>query len=118
MSASPGLDLPKLAALIKARAPLLLAIALIAAGLAFVVSLAQPHKYKASSVLLFGGIPRAEILGQGGAPDTSSAPQETTTATNLALASLDSIVANVKRRLGTPASLDELKNAVSIEGQG
>jgi Mrp family chromosome partitioning ATPase/capsular polysaccharide biosynthesis protein len=118
MSASPGLDLPKLVALIKARAPLLLAITLIAAGLAFVVSLTQPQKYKASSVLLFGGIPSAEILVQGGAPDSSSATQETTTATNLALASLDSIVADVKRRLGTPASLDELKNAISIQGQG
>ena len=39
-------------------------------------------------------------------------------ATNVALVSLDTVVVRVKRRLGTRATLDELKDAVDIEAQG
>jgi len=117
MSTSAGLDLPKLLALLKARAGLLIAMTLIAAGLAFIVSLGQAEKYKASAVLLFGGTPRAESLITGSA-DTSSSSATDTTATNIGLASLDTVVARVKQRLGTPASLTQLKDAMSIEAQG
>jgi Mrp family chromosome partitioning ATPase/capsular polysaccharide biosynthesis protein len=117
MSQSAGLDLPKLLALIKARAGLLAAITLVAAGLALVVSLAQSERYRATAVLLFGGTPRAESLVEGTSPDTSAAPEQTT-ATNVALASLDRVVVRVKRRLGSLATLEELKDAVDIEPQG
>ena len=65
MSATRGLDLPKLVSLIKARARLLVAITLNAAGLAFVVSLGQSEQFRATSVLLFGGAPQAEALVTG-----------------------------------------------------
>ena len=116
MSASGALDLPKLVALVKARAALLIGITLAATTLALIVSLSQPERYKATAVLLFGGTPQAEMLVEGGAPEEGDPEQ--TTATNIALASLDTVVSRVKRRLGTPASLEELKDAVDIEAQG
>jgi Mrp family chromosome partitioning ATPase/capsular polysaccharide biosynthesis protein len=117
MRGSAGLDLPKLLAIVKARASLLAAVTLLAAGLAFVVSLSQPDRYRATAVLLFGGTPRAEDLVEGGSLDTDAAPEQTT-ATNVALASLDTVVVRVKRRLGDRATLDELEGAVDIEAQG
>jgi Mrp family chromosome partitioning ATPase/capsular polysaccharide biosynthesis protein len=112
-----GMDLPKLLALVKARAGLLAAITLVAAGLALVVSLAQSDRYKATAVLLFGGTPRAESLIEGDTSETDEAPEQSS-ATNVALASLDRVVVRVKRRLRTSATLDELKDAVDIEAQG
>jgi Mrp family chromosome partitioning ATPase len=117
MSGSAGLDIPKILALVKARARLLTAVTLVAAGLALVVSLMQSERYEATAVLLFGGTPRAETLVEGVSPDTSAEPEQTT-ATNVALASLDNVVVRVKRRLGNRATLDELEDAVDIEAQG
>jgi Mrp family chromosome partitioning ATPase len=117
MSGSSGLDLSNLLALVKARAGLLAAITLIAAGLALVVSLAQSERYEATAVLLFGGTPQAETLIEGGSSDSDSDPEQST-ATNVALASLDSVAFRVKRRLRTDATVDELKDAVDIEAQG
>lgn len=117
MSRSAGLDLATLWALVKARAGLLTAVTLVAAGLALVVSLAQSDRYEATAVLLFGGTPRAESLIEGRSPDTDPAPEQSS-ATNVALASLDTVVVRVKRRLGTDATLDELKDSVEIQAQG
>ena len=111
------MDFPKFLALVRARAGLLAAITLAAAVLALVVSLAQSERYKATAVLLFGGTPRAETLVEGTSPDTGATPEQTT-ATNVALASLDTVVVRVKRRLGSRATLEELKDAVDIEAQG
>jgi uncharacterized protein involved in exopolysaccharide biosynthesis len=91
-----GVDLPKLVAVVKARAGLLAAITLVAAGLAFVVSLGQSERFRATAVLLFGGTPRPKILIEGESSDTGAAPEETT-GTNVALASLDTVVVRVKR---------------------
>ena len=113
-----GLDLPKLLALLKARAGLLAAITIGAAALALILSLAQAERYKATSVLLFGGAPRAEILLEGGTNDTGSTDVQQAAATNVALASLDSVAARVKQRLGTPASVQELRNAMNIQAEG
>src|SRR5918996_5717209 len=117
MSRSAGVDLSKLLALVKARAGLLAAITLIAAGLAFVVSLAQSDRFEATAVLLFGGMPQAESFISGGSSDADSDPEQSR-ATNVALASLDSVALRVKRRLRTDATVDELKDAVDIEAQG
>lgn len=117
MSRSAGLDLATLWALVKARAGLLTAVTLVAAGLALVVSLAQSDRYEATAVLLFGGTPSAESLIEGRSPDTDPAPEQSS-ATNVALASLDTVVVRVKRRLGTDATLDELEDAVDIKAQG
>jgi receptor protein-tyrosine kinase len=112
-----GLDLQKLLALLKARAKLLTAITLVAAGVALAVSLSQPERYRATAVLLFGGTPRAESLVEGESSDTGAAPEQTT-ATVVALASLDNVATRVKRRLGNRATLQELEDAVDIEAQG
>jgi Mrp family chromosome partitioning ATPase len=117
MSRSGGMDFPKFLALLKARAGLLIAITLVAAGLALVVSLSQPERYRATAVLLFGGGLQPEALVEGASSDTNATPEQRT-ATNVALASLDTVVVRVKRRLGTRATLDELKDAVHIEAQG
>jgi succinoglycan biosynthesis transport protein ExoP len=117
MRGSAGLDLPKLLAVVRGRAGLLAAVALLAAGLAFVVSLGESERFRATAVLLFGGTPRAEVLVEGGSADTPAAPEQAT-ATNVGLASLDSVVVRVKRRLGTSATLEELRGAVDIQAQG
>jgi len=117
MSRSAGLDLPKLLALVKERVWLLTAITLVAAGLALVVSLSQAKQYRATAVLLFGGTPSAETLIEGGSADADAASEQSTE-TNVALASLDAVVARVKRRLATSASLAELESAIDIEAQG
>jgi len=117
MSSYAGIDLPKLVALVRARAMLLTAITLAAAAVAFIVSHGQSERFRATSVLLFGGTPRAEILVEGGSSDDSTAPEQAA-ATNVALASLDSVAARVKRRLGTPATVSELKGAIDVEARG
>jgi tyrosine-protein kinase len=117
VSGYAGMDLQKLVALVKARAGLLTVVTLLAAAVALVVSLNQSERYKATAVLLFGGTPRAELVLEGGTPDSSTAPEQSA-ATNIALASLDSVAERVKRRLGTPASIDELKGALDISARG
>src|SRR4051812_21728182 len=118
MSGYAGMDLAKLLSLVRARWKLLAAITVAAAALALGLSLTQQHRYKATAVLLYGGTPQAASLIQTGSQDQGAATPEQATATHVALASLDSVAANVKQRLGTPATVDELKNAVSIEPHG
>jgi uncharacterized protein involved in exopolysaccharide biosynthesis len=103
--------------LVKARAGLIALLAVLAAGGVFLISLSQPDRYKATAALLFGGTPSAEILVEGGTPEGNS-PPERTSATNIALASMDSVAERVKRRLGTPAGVDELKDAMHIAARG
>src|SRR3954468_16780939 len=117
MSSYAGMDLPKLVAVIKARWALLAAITLLAAALALVLSLAQAERYRATAVLLFGGAPQAESLIQSGSTDQATTPEQAT-ATHVALASLNTVAAAVKQRLGTPATVEELRNAMEIEPQG
>lgn len=52
MSGSAGLDVPKHLALVRARAGLLAAVTLVAAGLALVVSFGQSERFRATAVLL------------------------------------------------------------------
>jgi Mrp family chromosome partitioning ATPase len=112
-----GMDLPRFLALIKARRWLIAAIVVAAVVLAFAASLAQPNRYQASADLLFGRTTNADAIIAGGATDTSATP-ESTAATNVALASLDSVAVNVKRRFPGPVSVDDLRNAVSIKADG
>jgi Mrp family chromosome partitioning ATPase len=114
---SAGLDLHQLVALVRARAGLVTIVALLAAGGVFVVSLGQREDYEATAVLLFGGTPSAALVLEGGTPDESSAP-ERAEATNIALASLDTVAERVKRRLSTPAAALQLKRAMHIAARG
>jgi Mrp family chromosome partitioning ATPase/capsular polysaccharide biosynthesis protein len=112
-----GLDLNQLVTLVKPRAGLIAVVALLAACAAFVVSLSQRERYEATAVLLFGGTQSAELLLDGGTPDGGSTP-ERTKATNIALASMDRVAERVKRRLDTPASVDQLKRSMDIAARG
>ncbi len=112
-----GLDLPRFVALVRARAWLIAAIVGAAVLLALVASLLQPSRYEATADLLFGQTSTADAIVAGGSTDSGDVP-ERQSATNLALASLDTVAARVKRQLRTPASVDALKDAVTVETAG
>jgi Mrp family chromosome partitioning ATPase len=112
-----GMDLPRFIAIVRARRWLILGIAVCAAGLALVWSLSQPSRYTADADLLFGQTTSADAVITGGATGTADIPDRTA-ATNLALASLDTVAANVKRGFRGSATAQELKDAVTVAAQG
>jgi Mrp family chromosome partitioning ATPase len=112
-----GMDLPRFVALVRARAWLIAGIVAAALLLALVASLTQPDRYRATADLLFGRTSTADAIVAGGAADSVDVP-ERAAATNLALAELDTVAARVKRQLGTSASVDELKAAVTVNTAG
>jgi Mrp family chromosome partitioning ATPase len=112
-----GMDLPRFLGIVRARRWLIVAIVLLAAGLALVASLAQSNRYTASADLLFGRTTNADAVISGATTDTGETP-EREAATNLALASLDTVAARVKQRFRGTATVDEIRNAVAIKPQG
>jgi Mrp family chromosome partitioning ATPase len=112
-----GMDLPRFIAIVRARRWLITAIVVSAAGLALVWSLSQSSRYTASADLLFGHTTSADAIITGGATDTTDVPDRTA-ATNLALASLDTVAANVKRGFRGSATAQDLKDAVTVAAQG
>jgi uncharacterized protein involved in exopolysaccharide biosynthesis len=117
MSGYLGMDLPRFLALVKARRWLIAAIVVAAAVIALLVSLAQPEKYKASADLLFGQTTNADSIISGGTTTTADTP-EREAATNVALASLDTVANRVKARFPGSATADDLRKSVSIATQG
>ena len=109
-----GMDLQRFLALVRARWWLLAAIMLVAAASALGISLTQPDRFQASAELLFGRTTAAETVA-GGADETAASPQQA--ATNLALASLDTVAARVKQRF-PETTVDELKGAVDVTSKG
>jgi Mrp family chromosome partitioning ATPase len=116
MSGYLGMDLPRFLALLRARWRLIAVILLSAVLLAIALSLAQPDRYQASADLLFGRTTNADAIVAGGTTDTREIP-ERAAATNLALASLDTVAARVARRFDG-VTVGELEDAVSIEAAG
>jgi Mrp family chromosome partitioning ATPase len=112
-----GMDLDRYLALVRSRRWLIAAIVGSVAMLVLLVSLAQPSRYQASADLLFGGSTAADVIVAGGSTATAGSA-ETKTATNLALASLDTVAAHVKTKLGWDATVSELKSAVQITPHG
>jgi Mrp family chromosome partitioning ATPase len=112
-----GMDLPRFIAIVRARRWLIVGIVVCAAGLTLVWSLSQPSRYTASADLLFGHTTSADAVITGGATDTTDIPDRTA-ATNLALASLDTVATNVKRGFRGSASAEDLKDAVTVAAQG
>jgi Mrp family chromosome partitioning ATPase len=112
-----GMDLPRFIAIVRARRWLIVGIVVCAAGLTLVWSLSQPSRYTASADLLFGHTTSADAVITGGATDTTDIPDRTA-ATNLALASLDTVATNVKRSFRGSASAEDLKDAVTVAEQG
>jgi Mrp family chromosome partitioning ATPase len=116
MTGYVGMDLPRFTALMRARWRLIAAIILAAAVLAGLLSFAQSDRYQASADLLFGRTTNADAIIAGGTTDTGEIP-ERTAATNLTLASLDTVAVRVARRFAG-VSAAELKDSVSIAAAG
>jgi Mrp family chromosome partitioning ATPase len=110
------MDIPRFIALVSARRRLVATMAIGAAALALLASLTQEKEYTAGADLLFGGNVTAESVLPGAAPDPSQRP-ERVAATNVALASLDTVAARVTERFGGRVTLRQLREAVSIEPQ-
>ncbi|HEY7621390.1 MAG TPA: Wzz/FepE/Etk N-terminal domain-containing protein [Solirubrobacteraceae bacterium] len=111
------MDLPRFIAVLRARRWLIVGIVVCAAGLALAWSLSQPSKYTADADLLFGDQTNADSVITGGTGGTADVPDRTA-ATNLALASLDTVAANVKRGFRGSATAEQLKDAVTVAAQG
>ncbi|MGZ6679830.1 MAG: nucleotide-binding protein [Solirubrobacteraceae bacterium] len=112
-----GMDLPRFVTLVRARRWLIAGIVVAAASLALVASLLQSSRYRAGADLLFGQTTNADAIVTGATTDTAVVP-ERAAATNLALASLDTVAARVKQRVRGPVTEDQLRNAVSIAPKG
>jgi Mrp family chromosome partitioning ATPase len=112
-----GMDLPRFLGLLRARKWLIAAIVVGAAALAFVASATQSNRYKASAELQFGRTTNADAIITGGAADVTEDPTRAA-ATNLALAGLDTVAARVKQRFRGSATVEEIRNAVSIDPEG
>jgi Mrp family chromosome partitioning ATPase len=116
MTGDVGFDLPRFLALMRARWRLIAGIVLVAVALAVVLSLVQSDRYRASADLLFGRTTNADAIIAGGTTDTGELP-ERVAATNLALASLDTVAERVARQF-EGVTVSQLKDAVSIEAAG
>jgi capsular polysaccharide biosynthesis protein len=112
-----GMDIPRFLALVSARRRLVAGMALGAAALALIASFTQTRQYRAGADLLFGGTTSAETIFPGASPALRQRP-EREAATNVALASLDTVAARVTRRFGGRVTLEQLRDAVSIDPQG
>jgi capsular exopolysaccharide synthesis family protein len=115
--ASPALDARGVLAVVRARRWLLATVAVLAGLIALAVSASQPDRYSASAGLLFGQTTAADAVVAGGVADPTGAT-DLSPATNLALASLDTVVARVKARFTSSATLDQIKSAVDVHQDG
>ena len=111
------MDLPRFLSVLRARRLLVLGIVVAAALLAFGWSVTQPSRYTASADLLFGRTTNADAIITGATADPGTVP-ERDAATNLALASLDSLAVTVKRSFPTTATAEDLRKAVGVSAQG
>jgi Mrp family chromosome partitioning ATPase len=112
-----GMDLPRFLGLVRARKWLIAAIVVAAAALALAASLTQSSRYQASADLIFGRTTNADAIITGGATAVAEDPVRAA-ATNLALASLDTVATRVKQRFRGSATVAEIRSAVSIHSQG
>jgi capsular polysaccharide biosynthesis protein/Mrp family chromosome partitioning ATPase len=111
-----GMDVPRFVALVSARRRLIALMAIGGAALALIVSATQAKEYRAGADLWFGGPTSIDTIAPGAADPIQRPDREA--ATNLALASLDNVAARVKERFGGRATIQELRDAVSVEAQG
>lgn len=111
------MDLPRFLSVLRARRLLVLGIVVAAALLAFGWSVTQPSRYTADADLLFGRTTNADAIITGATADPGTVP-ERDAATNLALASLDSLAVTVKRSFPTTATAEDLRKAVGVSAQG
>lgn len=104
--------------ILRQRWALIVGCGLVAAVLAFGLSLVMPERYKASADLLFEKSNLdAAVLGSDTAAEAQTAP-ERVAATNLELASLQVVAENTRRRLGTSLTVRQLQDRISIKPKG
>jgi Mrp family chromosome partitioning ATPase len=111
------MDFPRFLSTVWAQRWLIVTMVVVATILALVGSLARPSRYTASADLLFGQTTDTEAIVTAGGGDTTAA-SDPDSATTVALASLDSLAGRVKRRFRGSATVDEIRNAVTIKPQG
>jgi Mrp family chromosome partitioning ATPase/capsular polysaccharide biosynthesis protein len=111
------MDAPRFVAVVSARRGLVVATVVVAAALASLASLLQSPDYRASATLWFGPATTPEEVFPGDTRGPATRP-ERVAATNLALASLDTVAARVKRRFPGDGTLEELRAAVSVQPEG
>ncbi len=104
MNGARDFDLSTLLAEVRRRALLIAFCTLVAAGAAYLGSQQLQDRYEASAELLF--------------EEANPNAPERTAATNLALASLDSVVFRVRKRLGIDVPVDTLRKQISLEPRG
>jgi capsular exopolysaccharide synthesis family protein len=103
--------------ILRQRWALIVGCGLVAAVLAFGVSMLMPDRYKASADLLFEKSNlNAAVLGSD-TTESQTAP-ERVAATNLELASLPGVAENTRRRLGTSLTVRQLQDRISIKPKG
>lgn len=117
MSDRPELDLGQLLVALRRRVLLIALIVAAAAGLGYGLSHLQEQRYEATVELLFRETNPAERIVEGTPPDQRDEPQRVA-ATNVALASLDTVVIRVRDRLGLDVALEDLRERVELEPAG
>jgi capsular exopolysaccharide synthesis family protein len=103
--------------ILRQRWTLILGCAIVAAILAFGLSLVQPERYKASADLLFQKS-NLDAAVLGSTTDESQTAPERVAATNLELASLQVVAENVRQKLGTDLTVRQLQDRISIKPKG
>jgi capsular exopolysaccharide synthesis family protein len=103
--------------ILRQRWALILGCGLVAAVLAFGVSLLLPERYNASADLLFANS-NLDAAVLGSSTDESQTAPERVAATNLELASLQVVAENTRRRLGTSLTVRQLQDRLSIKPKG
>jgi polysaccharide biosynthesis transport protein len=111
------MDLARLVALVRARWRWLVLAAIAIGALTYALSASRPERFEASADLLFGRNTAADSVVTGPTSATARAPDRAA-ASNLALASLETIAARVSQRLTVPATVDEVRDAVSVQANG
>ena len=118
MKQAREMDVSAFLQILKDRRWLILAVAVVAAALAFGLSSLQPDRFEASAGLLFRETdPIPTVNPEEPQPEQSATP-ERIAATNLALASIDAVTVRVRRRLNSSFSLEELRDRVELSPEG
>jgi capsular exopolysaccharide synthesis family protein len=117
MGERPELDLGELLIALRRRALLIALVVAAAAGLGYGLSQLQEERYEATVELLFRETNPAERIVEGTPIDQRDEPQRIA-ATNVALASLDTVVIRVRDQLDLDVSRENLRDRVELEPAG
>ena len=112
-----GPEAPRLLATLRTRWWLVGLITLVAVAGAVAVSESQNDRYQASAVMLFGPPSFSTSPLAGGATAATSATSPQDQATDVALASLDTVAARVKQRFPN-STIAQLEGALSVTPKG